>query len=224
MKLTVNGKSYSQPIVVKQDPRVKTPALAMQQVYSLSKATYDGAVAAQRAVSQAGEMRERIAKMQAGASGAAADALAAFDKQLEALAGAPPEAAGGGVRDRRRWTRRCAGSGRARVASERRSSARGSHDLAAGCGRPADDDATERDRERAGDCCARHGAMDTTPNDGASGVECDAEVGGDDGDHCARFFEPAEVAGPVQSTSSSPGQIAQEIRRSSRASESFTEM
>ena len=28
VRLTVNGKSYTQPIVVKQDPRVKTPALA----------------------------------------------------------------------------------------------------------------------------------------------------------------------------------------------------
>ncbi len=70
VRLTVNGKAYSQPIVVKQDPRVKTSALAMQQVYSLSKATYDGAVAAQQAVRQAGEIRDRIAKMQSEASGA----------------------------------------------------------------------------------------------------------------------------------------------------------
>ena len=34
VKLTVNGKAYTQPIVVKQDPRVKTPLLAMQQIYS----------------------------------------------------------------------------------------------------------------------------------------------------------------------------------------------
>ena len=43
VKLTVDGKSYTQPIVVKQDPRVKTPALAMQQVYSLTSAMYYGA-------------------------------------------------------------------------------------------------------------------------------------------------------------------------------------
>ena len=49
MKLTVNGKSYTQPIVVKQDPRVKTPALVMQQVYTLSKAAYYGALDAQAA-------------------------------------------------------------------------------------------------------------------------------------------------------------------------------
>jgi photosystem II stability/assembly factor-like uncharacterized protein len=54
--LTVNGKTLSQPMTVKQDPRVKTPALAMQQVYALSRAMYfetkaitDAAAAAQKA-------------------------------------------------------------------------------------------------------------------------------------------------------------------------------
>ena len=72
---------------------MKTPALAMQQVYTLSKATYDGAVAAQEAAPDARTMREQIAKLQAQASGPAADALAAFDKKLETLIGQP---AGGG--------------------------------------------------------------------------------------------------------------------------------
>ena len=40
VKLTVDGKSYTQPIVVKQDPRVKTPALTMQQVYASTSAMY----------------------------------------------------------------------------------------------------------------------------------------------------------------------------------------
>ena len=97
VRLTVNGKAYSQPIVVKQDPRVKTPALAMQQVYSLSKATYDGAVAAQEAVRQAGEIREQIAKVQPQASGPSGEALAAFDRKVEALVGRlPVEAAAAG--------------------------------------------------------------------------------------------------------------------------------
>jgi hypothetical protein len=89
VRLTVEGKSYTQPIVVKQDPRVKTPALAMQQVYALSKAAYEGAVAAQEAVSQASEMRARIAKLQPQASGATAEALAAFDRKVESVLGTP---------------------------------------------------------------------------------------------------------------------------------------
>jgi photosystem II stability/assembly factor-like uncharacterized protein len=56
VRLTASGKTYSQPITVKPDPRVKTPALAMQQVYTLSRAMYfeakaiiDAAAAAQAA-------------------------------------------------------------------------------------------------------------------------------------------------------------------------------
>ena len=93
VKLTVNGKTYSQPIVVKPDPRVKTPALAMQQVYMLSKSMYYGALDAQAAARQARGIRDQIAARRAQATGATADALAALDKNLEALVGAP--AAGG---------------------------------------------------------------------------------------------------------------------------------
>jgi photosystem II stability/assembly factor-like uncharacterized protein len=89
VKLTVNGKSYTQPIILKQDPRVKTPAIVMQQVYTLSKAAYDEAVAATAAARQAREVRDQIAKLQPTATGAASEALAALDKKIEALAGAP---------------------------------------------------------------------------------------------------------------------------------------
>jgi hypothetical protein len=52
VKLTANGRTYEQPITVKQDPRVKTPAPAMQQVYTLSRAMYDEARAAAEALQQ----------------------------------------------------------------------------------------------------------------------------------------------------------------------------
>ena len=69
VKLTVNGKTYSQPITVKQDPRVKTPALVMQQVYALTKATYYGAIDAQDAARQAQGLRDQIAALDAEADG-----------------------------------------------------------------------------------------------------------------------------------------------------------
>jgi hypothetical protein len=53
VKLTVNGKTLSQPLTVTQDPRVKTPALAMQQVYTLSTAAYREAANAFAAAAQA---------------------------------------------------------------------------------------------------------------------------------------------------------------------------
>ena len=40
VRLIVDGKSFTQPIVVKQDPRVKTPAPAMREVYALTDSMY----------------------------------------------------------------------------------------------------------------------------------------------------------------------------------------
>jgi photosystem II stability/assembly factor-like uncharacterized protein len=87
VKLMVNGKSYSTPIVVKADPRVKTPALAMQQVYALSKSLYYGALDAQVRVRQARALRDQITTRQTQAKGAATDALTSLDKRLETLVG-----------------------------------------------------------------------------------------------------------------------------------------
>ncbi|HKW02841.1 MAG TPA: hypothetical protein VJN96_23660 [Vicinamibacterales bacterium] len=96
VKLTVNGKSYTQPITVKQDPRVKTPALAMQQLYTLTKASYFGAADAQAAASQAASLRSQVADLTPKASGATAETLAAFDRKLSSLLGASEAAAPAG--------------------------------------------------------------------------------------------------------------------------------
>jgi hypothetical protein len=98
VKLTVNGRSWSQPITVKQDPRVKTPALALQQIYTLSKATYYGAVDALNAAKQAQGLRDQIAKVRPQATGAAADALAALDRKVEALEPPPSQSSAGAGR------------------------------------------------------------------------------------------------------------------------------
>jgi photosystem II stability/assembly factor-like uncharacterized protein len=92
-KLTVDGKSYTQPIVVKQDPRVKTPAMAMQQVYSLTSAAYYGAAEARIAAARLGAVRQQLAKVPA--QGAVAQSLATFGQKAAALEGTPPAAGGG---------------------------------------------------------------------------------------------------------------------------------
>jgi photosystem II stability/assembly factor-like uncharacterized protein len=95
VKLTVNGKTYTQPITVKQDPRVKTPALVMQRVYALTRAAYTGALDAQKAAQEAQALRTQIARTKSQATGAAATALDAFDKKIETVAGASAGPAGG---------------------------------------------------------------------------------------------------------------------------------
>jgi photosystem II stability/assembly factor-like uncharacterized protein len=97
VKLTVNAKTYSQPIEVKQDPRVKTSALTMQQVYSLTKSAYYAAIDAQAAAQQASGVRDQIARLQPRATGAVATDLASFQKKMDAaLAAAPARGAGPG--------------------------------------------------------------------------------------------------------------------------------
>ncbi len=41
VRLTVDGKTYSQPLTLKMDPRVKTPPLGLTQQFTLSKRLYD---------------------------------------------------------------------------------------------------------------------------------------------------------------------------------------
>ena len=98
VKLTVDGKSYSQPITVKQDPRVKTPALAMQQVYTLTKSMYFSAVDAQDAAMKVAAMREALATLQSKAQGPTSQVIADFEKKAAALEGTRPAAGGFGGR------------------------------------------------------------------------------------------------------------------------------
>jgi photosystem II stability/assembly factor-like uncharacterized protein len=49
VRLTVDGKTMTQPVLLRLDPRVKTPAAGLAQLASLSKAMYDGALAAHAA-------------------------------------------------------------------------------------------------------------------------------------------------------------------------------
>ncbi len=89
VRLTVNGKSQTQPISVKMDPRVKiTPDV--QQIFTLTTRAEDNARSAEAAYKDA---RTLLGKVNARPKSAANDGLA---KQLEEIAPAEPAAAGGG--------------------------------------------------------------------------------------------------------------------------------
>jgi hypothetical protein len=55
-----DGKTYTQPLKLVLDPRVKTPASAMAQVATLSREMYDGAVALRAAYVTARAMSDRL--------------------------------------------------------------------------------------------------------------------------------------------------------------------
>jgi len=52
VKLTVDGKSYTQLLTLKMDPRVTTPALGLTQQFTLSRQLYDGIIAAQKTLDE----------------------------------------------------------------------------------------------------------------------------------------------------------------------------
>jgi photosystem II stability/assembly factor-like uncharacterized protein len=60
VRLTANGKSYAQPLTLKMDPRVKTGAVGLQQLSTLSKQLYDDTLKAQKAIGELTELRAKL--------------------------------------------------------------------------------------------------------------------------------------------------------------------
>ena len=60
VRLTANGKSYTQPLTLKMDPRVKTPVTGLQQNAMLSKQLYDDTIKAQKATAELTEIKNRL--------------------------------------------------------------------------------------------------------------------------------------------------------------------
>jgi photosystem II stability/assembly factor-like uncharacterized protein len=88
VRLTVNGKSYTQPLTLRLDPRVKTPAAGLAQLVSLTREMYDGAVAVHGAYLQARALVAQLDKV-------SGDDVAAFKAKVDSLAPAPAGGRGG---------------------------------------------------------------------------------------------------------------------------------
>jgi hypothetical protein len=91
VRLTVDGKSVAETLAVRQDPRVRTPTLTMQQVYSMMSGTYFDAVDARVAQQRAASLRTQAAERLTTAIGAAKTSLEAFTKKLDAIAAGPTD-------------------------------------------------------------------------------------------------------------------------------------
>jgi hypothetical protein len=79
-RLTVDGRRYEQPLTLRLDPRVTTPASELAQLNTLTRELYDDAAQAHNAYTEA---RALIARLGSGAD------AAALKTKLEAIA--PPE-------------------------------------------------------------------------------------------------------------------------------------
>jgi hypothetical protein len=85
VRLTVDGKSYTQPLTLRLDPRVKTPAAALTQLATLSREMYDGAMAAHTAYNQARALSSQLDKV-------SGPDVAALKAKVDSLA--PPQTGG----------------------------------------------------------------------------------------------------------------------------------
>jgi hypothetical protein len=87
VKLTAGGHSYTAPLTVKMDPRVKTLPAGLQQQYAAEKQLARFMTSTTEAVREARAAQEQIDKLAHDATGALADHLAALGKKIKAALG-----------------------------------------------------------------------------------------------------------------------------------------
>ena len=95
--LTANGKSYSQPLTLKMDPRVKTPLVGLQQQFKLSQQLYTQLLALSPAAEEIAAIRKQLKDVLKTAQGDTLAAVNALDQKLQTLAGGGGRRPGAGT-------------------------------------------------------------------------------------------------------------------------------
>ncbi|MDP4262220.1 MAG: glycoside hydrolase [Bacteroidota bacterium] len=96
VKLTVDGKSFTQSLTVKMDPRVKTSLTDLQKQHDLSLQCYQMRNACMAMSKDVHAFRSRLQSRLANADTQAAEKINQLEKQAAALEGAPGPGFGGG--------------------------------------------------------------------------------------------------------------------------------
>jgi photosystem II stability/assembly factor-like uncharacterized protein len=93
VKLTVEGKSYTQPLVLKMDPRIKTSEANIRKQFAMQTGSVEGMNQSFKALEQVqsvrAQLKERATKAGKGSLG---DSIAALDKRVAELEGAAQSA------------------------------------------------------------------------------------------------------------------------------------
>jgi hypothetical protein len=92
VKLTVDGRSYSQPLELKQDPRVAVTQAALGQQFELARRIEAQRVELAGAANEAASVLTQVDALQGKVSGGLAQALENFSRQVETVAGVNPAA------------------------------------------------------------------------------------------------------------------------------------
>ena len=88
VRLTVDGKTYTAPVAVKMDPRVKITDASLAKKFQAEMKLSSLVTQASHAVLQAESMRDQMKKLEEQATGATKDSVQSFQKKLAAILGA----------------------------------------------------------------------------------------------------------------------------------------
>src|SRR6266403_74677 len=88
VRLTVDGKTYMQPLNVRMDPRIKTSEVDLRKQFEMEAGIVEGMNETFEALQQVRALRPQLADRAGKAKGALADSLSALDKQVAELEGA----------------------------------------------------------------------------------------------------------------------------------------
>jgi len=98
VKLTVNGRGYTQPLTVKMDPRVKTSPEGIARQHSIAIGSYEGMKQVREALEQVHKIRSQLKNLRGRASQAAlVDTIDALERKAAALEGTSGGLRGGGA-------------------------------------------------------------------------------------------------------------------------------
>ncbi len=89
-RLTVSGKSYTAPFIVKMDPRVTISTAALEKKFQIETRLASLLSETSQAALQAGSIRDSLQKLSEKANGPAHDSAQAFQNRLAAVLGAAP--------------------------------------------------------------------------------------------------------------------------------------
>lgn len=90
VKLTVDGHTYSAPLTVKMDPRVKTPPAGVRQQFDAATQLARAITRTTAAIREVHAVQEQIGKLTKDSTGPLAEHLTALEKKLLAALGASP--------------------------------------------------------------------------------------------------------------------------------------
>jgi photosystem II stability/assembly factor-like uncharacterized protein len=85
VKLTVNGKTYSEPLTVKKDPRVKTPDDGLAQMFQMESRLASMMTDSTRTLAEARSAREQLQKLAGQAKGPLAEAVSPLQRKVVAV-------------------------------------------------------------------------------------------------------------------------------------------